>query len=76
MGGFLAKPEVKPEAKPKPKKPKLLDELKGKRVIVFMRNGYSLEGVIEEVSRYEIMVNDGNRKYVILKHGIDYIIPQ
>ena len=72
MGGFLS--EVKSEVK-KPKKPKLLDDLKGKHVTIFLRNGYSIEGIIEEISRFEVMVNDGNKKYVILKHGIDYIIP-
>ena len=72
------KPEAKPEAKPKPEKkpkPKLLDDLKGKRVVVFMRNGYSIEGVMEEVSRFEVLINDNDKKYVILKHAVDYIVP-
>jgi RNA chaperone Hfq len=71
-----AKPEVKPSEKPKPKpKPKLLDDLKGRRVVVFLRNGYSIEGVVGEISKFEVLIDDGSKKYVVLKHAIDYIVP-
>jgi len=52
-----------------------LNGLKGRRVTVSLRSGYLVEGVLVDVSRYEILVDDGRERYVIFKHAVDYIIP-
>jgi RNA chaperone Hfq len=43
--------------------------------VVFLRNGYSIEGVVGEISKFEVLIDDGSKKYVVLKHAIDYIVP-
>ena len=55
--------------------PSLLDGLRGRRVTVSLRSGYLVEGVLAEISRYEILLDDGREKCIILKHAVDYIVP-
>jgi sRNA-binding regulator protein Hfq len=71
--------EQKPPEKPKEEKPKEaeeafpgLDQWKGKKVRIHLRNGSVFEGVPYEIYRYEIFLDLGGKKVDIFKHAIDY----
>jgi RNA chaperone Hfq len=55
--------------------PSLLGGLRGRRVTVSLRSGYLVEGILAEISRYEILLDDGKEKHIIFKHAIEYVIP-
>jgi len=50
-----------------------LDRMKGKSVAFVLLDGERFTGVIEEITRYEVLVNCLGTKRLVFKHAIKYI---
>ena len=50
-----------------------LDRMKGKSVAFVLLDGERFTGVIEEITRYEVLVNCIGTKRLVFKHAIKYI---
>ena len=43
-------------------------------VTIYLKTGRWIHGIVERVTSYEIVVNDGRTMMILFKHSIDYII--
>lgn len=57
----------------KQKPPSMVDGFIGKDIYIILRNGNKLEGKLESVVQYEIIVTILHQPVIIMKHAIDYI---
>ena len=66
----VAGPGEKKGEKP-PRVPEPMELLRGKHVKIVLVTGATLEGTLQEVSRFEVvLLVDGTRSVVVLKHAV------
>lgn len=51
----------------------VIDSFIGKDISIVLRGGNKLEGKLESVAQYEIIVTISHSPVIIMKHAIDYI---
>lgn len=51
----------------------MLMGFEGRNVIIWMRNGTTIKGVLEKSAKYDIIVSVLHRPVIILKHAIDKV---
>lgn len=65
--------EIRKQRKPGDKKPGLLDFYVGKGVKIQIRGGKIIEGKLEKMAQYELLLTVNEAPLLIMKHSIDTV---